>query len=150
MMEGEILIAEGKLDDGLGQLGRALALENALKNDEPRAWMIPVRHSMGANLLKAGPLPKPSRCIAKICAVCPITAGHFTAWPKFAPAGQGQSRNRRGRCPFSENLGKSRSKNHQLLSLPAADVACKLGRPIPEPHGKLAYARLPNSQRSIS
>ena len=33
---------------------RALALENALKYDEPPAWMIPVRHSMGANLLKAG------------------------------------------------------------------------------------------------
>jgi tetratricopeptide (TPR) repeat protein len=54
MMEGEILIAEGKLDDGLGQLGTALALEDALKYDEPPAWMIPVRHSMGANLLKAG------------------------------------------------------------------------------------------------
>jgi tetratricopeptide (TPR) repeat protein len=53
MMEGEILIAEGKLDDGLGQLDAALALEDALKYDEPPAWMIPVRHSMGANLLKA-------------------------------------------------------------------------------------------------
>src|SRR6267378_5585827 len=54
MMEGEILIAEGKLDDGLGQLGVALALEDALKYDEPPAWMIPVRHSLGANLLKVG------------------------------------------------------------------------------------------------
>src|SRR6267378_2124143 len=54
MMEGEILIAEGKLYVGLGQLGVALALEDALKYDEPPAWMIPVRHSMGANLMKAG------------------------------------------------------------------------------------------------
>src|SRR5437764_2975006 len=54
MMEGEILIAEGKLYEGLGQLGVAVALEDALKYDEPPAWMIPVRHSMGANLMKAG------------------------------------------------------------------------------------------------
>jgi tetratricopeptide (TPR) repeat protein len=54
MLEGEILIAEGKFDDGLGQLRAAVALEDALKYDEPPSWMIPVRHSIGANLLKAG------------------------------------------------------------------------------------------------
>ncbi len=54
MVKGEILIAEGKLDDGLGQLRAALELEDALKYDEPPAWMIPLRHSIGANLLKAG------------------------------------------------------------------------------------------------
>ena len=54
MIDGEILIAEGRLDDGLGQLGAALAMEDALKYDEPPAWMIPIRHSIGANLMKAG------------------------------------------------------------------------------------------------
>jgi tetratricopeptide (TPR) repeat protein len=54
MLEGEILIAEGKFEDGLGQLCAALALEDALKYDEPPSWMIPLRHSIGANLLKAG------------------------------------------------------------------------------------------------
>ena len=54
MLEGEILIAEGKFEDGLGQLRDALALEDALKYDEPPSWMIPLRHSIGANLMKAG------------------------------------------------------------------------------------------------
>ena len=54
MLEGEILIAEGKFDDGLAQLQTGLQLEDALKYDEPPAWMIPLRHSIGANLMKAG------------------------------------------------------------------------------------------------
>jgi tetratricopeptide (TPR) repeat protein len=31
-------------------------MEDALKYDEPPAWMIPIRHSLGANLMKAGRL----------------------------------------------------------------------------------------------
>jgi tetratricopeptide (TPR) repeat protein len=54
MLEGEILLAEGKLDDGLGYLRAAVKLEDALNYDEPPSWMIPVRHSLGANLMKAG------------------------------------------------------------------------------------------------
>jgi tetratricopeptide (TPR) repeat protein len=54
MLEGEILIAEGKLEDGLGQLRVALKVEDALHYDEPPSWMIPMRHSIGANLMKAG------------------------------------------------------------------------------------------------
>jgi len=54
MLEGEILIAERELDDGLGYLRAAVKLEDALNYDEPPSWMIPVRHSLGANLMKAG------------------------------------------------------------------------------------------------
>jgi tetratricopeptide (TPR) repeat protein len=54
MIEGELLIAEGKLDPGLDELRAALALEDALKYDEPPSWMIPLRHSIGANLMAAG------------------------------------------------------------------------------------------------
>ena len=54
MIEGELLIAEGKLDSGLDELRAALALEDALKYDEPPSWMIPLRHSIGANLMAAG------------------------------------------------------------------------------------------------
>src|SRR3954463_3012079 len=53
MLEGEILVAEGKRDDGIIELQAALKLEDALKYDEPPAWMIPLRHSIGANLMKA-------------------------------------------------------------------------------------------------
>lgn len=54
MVEGEILVAEGKIDQGLQQLRTAAASEDALSYDEPPSWMIPVRHTLGANLIKAG------------------------------------------------------------------------------------------------
>lgn len=54
MIEGEILIAEGKLDPGLDELRAALTLEDALKYDEPPSWMIPLRHTIGASLIAAG------------------------------------------------------------------------------------------------
>lgn len=54
MLEGEILVAEGKLDEALVELGAALKLEDALRYDEPPGWMIPIRHIIGANLVAAG------------------------------------------------------------------------------------------------
>jgi tetratricopeptide (TPR) repeat protein len=52
MIEGEILIAEDKIDDGIEQLRAAIKKEDALKYDEPPGWLIPVRHSLGAVLMK--------------------------------------------------------------------------------------------------
>jgi tetratricopeptide (TPR) repeat protein len=54
MLEGEILVAEKKLDEGVAELQTAVKEEDALRYDEPPAWMIPVRHSLGAVLMKAG------------------------------------------------------------------------------------------------
>ena len=52
MVEGEILVAEGKIDHGIEQLRAAIQKEDALRYDEPPAWLIPVRHSVGAVLMK--------------------------------------------------------------------------------------------------
>jgi len=52
MVEGEILVAEGKTDSGIKQLRAAIKKEDALKYDEPPGWLIPVRHSLGAVLMK--------------------------------------------------------------------------------------------------
>jgi tetratricopeptide (TPR) repeat protein len=52
MVEGEILFAEGKIDRGIEQLRAAIQKEDALKYDEPPGWLIPVRHSLGAVLMK--------------------------------------------------------------------------------------------------
>src|SRR5246127_2112444 len=54
MLEGEILIREGKLDQGLAELRTAVDAEDALHYDEPPGWILPVRHSLGANLMQAG------------------------------------------------------------------------------------------------
>ncbi len=52
MVEGEILVAEGKTDSGIKQLRAAIKKEDLLKYDEPPGWLIPVRHSLGAVLMK--------------------------------------------------------------------------------------------------
>jgi len=52
MLEGEILLAEKRFDEALSELNHAVKQEDALKYDEPPAWMIPVRHSLGAALMK--------------------------------------------------------------------------------------------------
>ena len=52
MVEGEILVAEGKIDSGIEQLRAAIKKEDALKYDEPPGWLIPVRHSLGAVLME--------------------------------------------------------------------------------------------------
>src|SRR3954454_10982557 len=58
MLEAEIQIAEGKNEEGIAGLQEALKMEDALKYDEPPAWMIPIRHSLGANLMRAGRFPE--------------------------------------------------------------------------------------------
>jgi tetratricopeptide (TPR) repeat protein len=52
MTEGEILIRENKLDAGIAELREAIKLEDTLHYDEPPGWLIPVRHSLGATLMR--------------------------------------------------------------------------------------------------
>jgi tetratricopeptide (TPR) repeat protein len=54
LLEGEILIAEKRFHEGLSELNHAVKQEDELKYDEPPAWMIPARHTLGAVLIKAG------------------------------------------------------------------------------------------------
>jgi tetratricopeptide (TPR) repeat protein len=53
MLEGEILLAEKRMEEALSELHLAVEQEDELKYDEPPAWMIPVRHSLGAAQMKA-------------------------------------------------------------------------------------------------
>ncbi|HEX8525305.1 MAG TPA: hypothetical protein VF669_23840 [Tepidisphaeraceae bacterium] len=52
MIEGEILVREGKVEEGLSKLREAVPREDALNYDEPPAWMIPSRHVLGAVLMR--------------------------------------------------------------------------------------------------
>ena len=54
MVEGEILVREGRVDAGIDSLHAAVAAEDLLRYDEPPGWMIPVRHTLGAALYNAG------------------------------------------------------------------------------------------------
>lgn len=54
MLDGEILLREGKTAAGLARLRDAVAAEGKLRYDEPPSWIIPVRHALGAALLQVG------------------------------------------------------------------------------------------------
>lgn len=54
MLEGELLIHEGKPEAGLAFLRAAVAKEDTLRYDEPPDWIQPVRHALGAALLRLG------------------------------------------------------------------------------------------------
>ena len=54
MVEGEILVREGRLDDGFAALRQAAAAEDKLHYDEPPGWILPARHALGANLMAHG------------------------------------------------------------------------------------------------
>ncbi|MBP7145957.1 MAG: hypothetical protein KBD01_00320 [Acidobacteria bacterium] len=54
MLAGEILVADGKLDDGLARLRAGVKAEDALRYDEPPDWILPVRHALGAALVRHG------------------------------------------------------------------------------------------------
>lgn len=53
VLEGEIAYREGRRDDAFTALRRGVELEDALRYDEPPAWILPVRQTLGAALLDA-------------------------------------------------------------------------------------------------
>ncbi len=54
MLEGEIAYREGNLDAAFSALRTAIQYEDDLVYDEPPAWMVPVRHALGALLTESG------------------------------------------------------------------------------------------------
>ncbi len=53
MLAGEILYRAGDEDAGLTELCEAVKAEDALRYIEPPAWFLPVRHSLGASLMRS-------------------------------------------------------------------------------------------------
>ncbi|MGH7568830.1 MAG: hypothetical protein ACREL9_07660 [Gemmatimonadales bacterium] len=51
---GEIAARRGQLDEAIAHFKAAIALEDGLQYIEPPTWYYPIRHSLGAVLLKAG------------------------------------------------------------------------------------------------
>jgi tetratricopeptide (TPR) repeat protein len=58
VLEGEILYREGDQEAGLQALQRAVEHEDALRYDEPPDWIQPVRHALGASLLRSKRYPE--------------------------------------------------------------------------------------------
>jgi tetratricopeptide (TPR) repeat protein len=49
-----IAVKRGKADEGIQLLGDAVHAEDQTRYDEPSDWIYPMRHTLGAALLKAG------------------------------------------------------------------------------------------------
>ena len=54
MIRGELLYREGKVEEAFAILREGVVAEDALIYDEPPAWMLPVRHALGALLMGDG------------------------------------------------------------------------------------------------
>lgn len=54
VLDGEIESAEGNFEEGESALRKAIAIEDQLNYNEPPDWFFPVRHNLGAVLLKSG------------------------------------------------------------------------------------------------
>jgi tetratricopeptide (TPR) repeat protein len=54
MIQGELLFREGNRDEAFAILREGIKYEDALVYDEPPAWMVPVRHALGALLMADG------------------------------------------------------------------------------------------------
>ncbi len=54
MLDGEILLREGRSDEGVARLREAVRREGLVRYDEPPDWIIPVRHALGAALMNLG------------------------------------------------------------------------------------------------
>ena len=51
MMQGELLFREGRTEEAFAILREGIEHEDSLVYDEPPAWMLPVRHALGALLM---------------------------------------------------------------------------------------------------
>jgi tetratricopeptide (TPR) repeat protein len=58
VLDGEMAARRERFDEAISSLRRAVALEDALRYDEPPDWIQPVRHTLGAVLLRAGKYPE--------------------------------------------------------------------------------------------
>lgn len=54
VLDGEIAARAGKYDEAITNLREAVKIEDTLRYDEPPDWIQPVRHTLGAVLLRAG------------------------------------------------------------------------------------------------
>ena len=54
MIQGELLYREGKTEEAFAIMRKGIEHEDSLVYDEPPAWMLPVRHALGALMMEDG------------------------------------------------------------------------------------------------
>ncbi len=101
MLEGELAFREGRLDEAFAALRRGVEFEDALVYDEPPAWMLPVRHSLGALLTAAGRFAEAETVYREDLRRNPDNGWALTGLQR-ALAGQGKSEEAAGLAPRLE------------------------------------------------
>lgn len=71
LLKGEVLTAEGKLDEAVTVLKAAAVAEDNLRYNEPPDWRLPVRHYLGATLYDAGRLKEAEQVYAADLVISP-------------------------------------------------------------------------------
>jgi Flp pilus assembly protein TadD len=61
IVQGRIAAAEHRSSEAVSRLREAVAAEDRLAYDEPKDWLFPARHLLGAELLQAGKAPEAER-----------------------------------------------------------------------------------------
>jgi tetratricopeptide (TPR) repeat protein len=61
IVQGRIAAAEHRSSEAVSRLREAVAAEDRLAYDEPKDWLFPARHLLGAELLRAGEAPEAER-----------------------------------------------------------------------------------------
>jgi tetratricopeptide (TPR) repeat protein len=90
MVEGEIRLASGDTSGGIKELYRAAAIEDQLRYDEPPDWILPIRHPLGAALIKAGRFAEAEKVYRQDLARWPENGWALRGMSQ-ALAGQGKS-----------------------------------------------------------
>lgn len=99
--QARIADAEAMPDQAIAFLREAVTKEDQTAYDEPSDWFFPVRHVLGAQLLKTGRITRQKRSTARTSNSIRTTAGHCSANTITENATQRRSRKNRTAIPAS-------------------------------------------------
>lgn len=118
VLKADILANEGQLNSSINLLQEAVTLEDALGYNEPPDWFFPVRHTLGATLLKAKRYAEAEAVFAKDLTIFPRN-GWALSGLRQAQLGQG----------FTDNAHKTQAALTQAWQWADKDLrAAKIGR----------------------
>lgn len=116
VLKADILANEGQLDRSIGVLREAVALEDALGYNEPPDWFFPVRHTLGATLLKAKRYAEAEAVFAKDLTIFPHNGWALSGLHQ-AQLGQG----------LTDKAGQTRVALTQAWKWADDDLKAKIG-----------------------
>ena len=122
MVEGEILVREGKLDAGFAALREAISAEDALRYDEPPGWILPVRHALGASLMANGRYAEAEQVYRDDLKRLPDNGWSLFGLAKALEMQRKSCGGGSGARKVQADLGQGRRHDQELVLLPAGSL----------------------------